>query len=112
MSLAVSAWFISFTVAMVYMFFFNTIGLIQTPPLLGAIALSTTALGVLAPILRDRGELNSDFGRYMVAAAAASEFGPMLAISGYPLKPGQLKVKPYINMSRLRWVAYSYRALR
>jgi Kef-type K+ transport system membrane component KefB len=81
LSLAVGGWFLSFIVAMVCMFFFSTIGLIETPPLLAAIALSTTALGVLAPILRDRGELDSDFGRYMVAAAAAGEFGPLLAIS-------------------------------
>ena len=81
LSLAVGGWFLSFFVAMICMFFFNVIGLIQTPPLLAAVALSTTALGVLAPILRDRGELNTDFGTYMVAAAAAGEFGPLVVIS-------------------------------
>lgn len=81
LSLAVGGWFLSLFVAMVCMFFFNVIGLIQTPPLLAAVALSTTALGVLAPILRDRGELNSAFGTYMVAAAAVGEFGPLMIIS-------------------------------
>ena len=81
LSLAVGGWFLSFFVAMICMFFFNVIGLIQTPPVLAAVALSTTALGVLAPILRDRGELNTDFGTYMVAAAAAGEFGPLVVIS-------------------------------
>lgn len=81
LSLAVGGWFLSFVLAMLCMFFFSVIGLIQTPPLLAAVALSTTALGVLAPILRDRGELNSDFGKYMVAAAAAGEFGPLVVIS-------------------------------
>lgn len=81
LSLAVGGWFLSLFVAMICMFFFNVIGLIQTPPILAAVALSTTALGVLAPILRDRGELNTDFGTYMVAAAAAGEFGPLLVIS-------------------------------
>jgi len=81
LSLAVGGWFLSLFVAMVCMYFFNVIGLIQTPPLLAAIALSTTALGVLAPILRDRGELDSAFGTYMVAAAAAGEFGPLMIIS-------------------------------
>ena len=81
LSLAVGGWFLSFFIAMICMFFFNVIGLIQTPPLLAAVALSTTALGVLAPILRDRGELNTDFGTYMVAAAAAGEFGPLVVIS-------------------------------
>jgi Kef-type K+ transport system membrane component KefB len=81
LSLAVGGWFLSFFVALVCMFFFSVIGLIQSPPLLAAVALSTTALGVLAPILRDRGELNTDFGIYMVAAAAAGEFGPLVVIS-------------------------------
>lgn len=81
LTLAVGGWFLSLFVAMICMFFFNTIGLIQTPPLLAAVALSTTALGVLAPILRDRRELNTDFGTYMVAAAAAGEFGPLIVIS-------------------------------
>jgi Kef-type K+ transport system membrane component KefB len=80
-ALAIGGWFLSLLVAMVCMFLFNTIGLIQTPPLLAAVALSTTALGVLAPILRDRGELDSAFGTYMVAAAAAGEFGPLMIIS-------------------------------
>jgi len=81
LSLAVGGWFLSLFVAMVCMFFFSVIGLIQTPPVLAAVALSTTALGVLAPILRDRGELNTAFGTYMVAAAAAGEFGPLVVIS-------------------------------
>lgn len=81
LSLAVGGWFLSFFLAMACMFFFNVVGLIQTPPLLAAVALSTTALGVLAPILRDRGELDSDFGTYMVAAAATGEFGPLVIIS-------------------------------
>lgn len=81
LSLAVGGWFLSLFVALVCMYFFSAIGLIQSPPLLAAIALSTTALGVLAPILRDRGELNTNFGTYMVAAAAVGEFGPLVVIS-------------------------------
>lgn len=81
LSFAISGWFLSFFVAIICMYFFSSIGLIQTPPLLAAIALSTTALGVLTPILRDRGELDSNFGTYMVAAAAAGEFGPLVVIS-------------------------------
>ena len=81
LTLAVGGWCLSLFVALICMFFFNAIGLIQTPPLLAAIALSTTALGVLAPILRDRGELDTKFGTYMVAAAAAGEFCPLVVIS-------------------------------
>lgn len=81
LSLAVGGWFLSFLLAMVCMYFFNTIGLIQSPVILAATAISTTALGVLAPILRDRGELNTAFGTYMVATAAVGEFGPLVIIS-------------------------------
>ena len=42
LSLAVGGWSLSFLLAMVCMFFFNAIGLIQTPSLLAATALSTT----------------------------------------------------------------------
>jgi Kef-type K+ transport system membrane component KefB len=81
LSLAVGSWSITFLLSIVCMFIFNVIGLIQTPPLLAAVALSTTALGVLAPILRDQGELNTDFGKYLVATAAVGEFGPLVIIS-------------------------------
>lgn len=46
-----------------------------------AVALTSTALGTLLPILRDRGELRSSFGRYFMGAGAMGEFGPILAIS-------------------------------
>lgn len=81
LSLAVGGWFISFLLAMLCMFFFNSIGLIETPVMLAAVALSTTAFGILAPILRDRGELNTDFGKYMLATAAVGEFVPLMFIS-------------------------------
>jgi Kef-type K+ transport system membrane component KefB len=81
LTLAIGGWFLSFFLALACMFFFHAIGLIQAPPLLAAVALSTTALGILSPILRDQGELDSNFGRYMVAAAAAGEFCPLIVIS-------------------------------
>ncbi|MDD5274783.1 MAG: cation:proton antiporter [Methylovulum sp.] len=81
LSLAVGGWFLSFFLAMVCMLVFNTLGLIQTPPLLASVALSTTALGVIAPILRDRGELDSNLGKYLLATAAVGEFAPLVVIS-------------------------------
>jgi len=80
-ALAVGGWFLSFVVAMVSMFIVHAIGLIKGPPILAAVALSTTALGVLAPILRDEGVLDSDFGKLVLSAAAMGEFGPLVVIS-------------------------------
>jgi Kef-type K+ transport system membrane component KefB len=46
-----------------------------------AIALTSTALGTLLPVLRDRGELNTRFGNFFMGAGAWGEFGPIIAIS-------------------------------
>lgn len=45
------------------------------------IALTSTALGTLMPVLRDAGELRTPFGRAVTAVGAVGEFGPLLAIS-------------------------------
>jgi Kef-type K+ transport system membrane component KefB len=45
------------------------------------IALMTTALGVLVPILRDSGAIETAFGRHVLAAGVMGELGPILAIS-------------------------------
>jgi Kef-type K+ transport system membrane component KefB len=46
-----------------------------------AIALTTTALGTLLPILREQQMLAGPFGRYIFAAGAVGELLPILAIS-------------------------------
>lgn len=45
------------------------------------IALCSTALGAIMPILRDAGELPTRFGGSAVALGAVGEFGPLIAIS-------------------------------
>ncbi|OAN40496.1 cation:proton antiporter [Microbacterium sp. H83] len=45
------------------------------------IALSSTALGTLMPVLRDARELDTPFGRAVTAIGAAGEFLPLIAIS-------------------------------
>lgn len=45
------------------------------------IALCSTALGTLMPMLRDAGELRTPFGLAVTAVGAIGEFGPLLAIS-------------------------------
>ncbi|MEJ1088632.1 cation:proton antiporter [Microbacterium sp. Mu-80] len=46
-----------------------------------AIALSSTALGTLLPVLRDAGELGTPFGRAITAVGTVGEFLPLIAIS-------------------------------
>ncbi|GAA2244763.1 cation:proton antiporter [Herbiconiux moechotypicola] len=45
------------------------------------IALTSTALGTIMPMLRDAGELSTPFGRAVTALGAVGEFGPLVAIS-------------------------------
>lgn len=45
------------------------------------IALASTALGTLIPILRDAGELRTPFGLSVSAIGTVGEFGPLVAIS-------------------------------
>src|SRR3954447_22249847 len=44
-------------------------------------AMATTAIGTLIPVLSDSGELHTRLGRYLLAAGAAGEFGPILLLT-------------------------------
>jgi Kef-type K+ transport system membrane component KefB len=44
-------------------------------------AMATTAIGTLIPILRDKGELQTRFGTYLLGAGAVGEFGPILLVT-------------------------------
>jgi Kef-type K+ transport system membrane component KefB len=50
-------------------------------PLLIAIILVATALGVVVPVLQDAGESSSDFGQLVMAGAMFAEFGSILLLS-------------------------------
>jgi Kef-type K+ transport system membrane component KefB len=49
--------------------------------LLIGLSLTTTAVGTLLPMLRDRDMLESPFGKFLVAAGTAGEFGPVVAVT-------------------------------
>jgi Kef-type K+ transport system membrane component KefB len=53
------------------------------------LALTTTALGTLLPILHDNNMLEGKFGRYVMAAGAAGELFPIVAISLFLTKRTQ-----------------------
>ena len=50
-------------------------------PVLVALALATTALGALVPILRDAGITERPLGLHAMATGAAGEFGPIVSLS-------------------------------
>jgi len=50
-------------------------------PLLVAIILSATGLGVILPILKDAGETSTPFGRVVIAGASIAEVAPIVLLS-------------------------------
>jgi Kef-type K+ transport system membrane component KefB len=80
LSLAVQGWVISAAIA-----FLAIAGLHVVPgvaaPLMTTIALTTTGLGTLLPVLRDGARLDTPFGRMALAAGTVGEVGPIVAVS-------------------------------
>ena len=85
LTLATLGWVVSLALALGAAYGLRALGL-DLPPLLTALALTTTAIGVLLPILRDAGELSRGFGMLTLAAGALGEFGPLLLLSLSPLE--------------------------
>jgi Kef-type K+ transport system membrane component KefB len=50
-------------------------------PMMVTLALCTTGLGVLIPVFRDGGQLETPFGRLFMAAGTFGEVGPIVAMS-------------------------------
>ena len=80
LNLAVAGWLCSILIALSITYGLQQVHLVSNP-LLVSVALSTTAIGTLLPILRDSGELDSGFGRYVLGAGAIGEFGPIILFS-------------------------------
>jgi Kef-type K+ transport system membrane component KefB len=71
---------LSFGLALCVSYGLKHAGLIQTPLFIG-IVLSATALGVVIPILKDSGEITTDFGQLVVAGASISDFCTVILLS-------------------------------
>jgi Kef-type K+ transport system membrane component KefB len=80
LSLAVISWCLSLLVAIVVVTLLYGTSLVRAPVMV-AIALTTTATGMLVPILRDGKELDTKFGIYLMGAAMIGEFGPIIVIA-------------------------------
>ena len=78
--LALIGWLVSAALALIVTGVLEVAGIVDD--YLGvAICLTSTALGTLLPVLRDKGLLKTPFGTYFMGAGAIGEFGPVLAIS-------------------------------
>ncbi len=74
------AFIVSFGIALLVALGLKATGLIETP-LLIAIILCATSLGVLIPVLKDSGEISSTFGQLIVAAGTIADFGAVILLS-------------------------------
>ena len=74
------AYAVSFLLALAVGFGFHAADLVRSP-LLVAILLSATGLGVILPILKDAGETATPFGRVVVAGASIAEVVPIVLLS-------------------------------
>jgi Kef-type K+ transport system membrane component KefB len=74
------AFAVSFAIAVLVALILKATGLIETP-LLIAIILCATSLGVLIPVLKDAGEISSTFGQLIVAAGTIADFGAVILLS-------------------------------
>jgi Kef-type K+ transport system membrane component KefB len=71
---------LSFGIAVLVGFALSSAGLVETP-LLIAIILCSTSLGVIVPLLKDSGEISTSFGQLIVAAASIADFGAIILLT-------------------------------
>jgi Kef-type K+ transport system membrane component KefB len=71
---------VSFGIAIVVALVLKATSLIETP-LLVAIILCATSLGVLVPVLKDAGQISSTLGQLIIAAGTIADFGAVILLS-------------------------------
>src|SRR5215208_4974936 len=71
---------VSFTIAVAVALLFKAAGLVDTP-LLVAIAMASTSLGVLIPVLKDTGANDSSLGQLVIASGSIADFGAIILLS-------------------------------
>jgi Kef-type K+ transport system membrane component KefB len=71
---------VSFGIAVVVGLGLSAAGLVETP-LLVAIILCATSLGVIVPVLKDSGEISTPFGQLIVSAASIADFGAIILLT-------------------------------
>jgi Kef-type K+ transport system membrane component KefB len=80
LELAATGWGISLVIGMATAFALVSAGLARDTVVVG-LALTTTALGTLVPILNDAGVMPTRFGSYISAIGTVGEFGPIVAVA-------------------------------
>jgi Kef-type K+ transport system membrane component KefB len=80
LTLALGGWALSLLLGLAAVGLLHVVPNVNAPVMV-TIALCTTSLGVLIPVFRDSGRLDSAFGRMVMAAGTLGELGPIVAMS-------------------------------
>jgi Kef-type K+ transport system membrane component KefB len=80
LSLGVRGWAVSLLVGIIVVGLLHVIPTVHAP-LMVTLALCTTGVGVLIPVFRDSDQLETPFGRLILAAGTLGEVGPIVAMS-------------------------------
>jgi Kef-type K+ transport system membrane component KefB len=80
LALASIGFTLSFAIALAASVGLHAVGQVETP-LLVAIILTATSLGVVVPVLKDAGHTASPLGQLVIAAASIADFGAVILLS-------------------------------
>jgi Kef-type K+ transport system membrane component KefB len=80
LSLAAGGWIVSALMGITIVGLLHLIPQVDAP-LMVTLALCTSGLGVLVPVFRDSGQLETAFGRLVMAAGTLGEVGPIIGMS-------------------------------
>lgn len=80
LALAARGWILSLLLGFAAVGILHVVPLVHAP-LMVALALATTSLGVLLPVFRDGGQLETRFGSLFLAVGTVGEVGPVVAMS-------------------------------
>jgi Kef-type K+ transport system membrane component KefB len=80
LKLTAIAFAVSFAIAIVLGLGLHAGGFVKSP-LFVAIVLVATSLGVIVPVLKDSGNISSEFGQLVIAAASIADFGAIILLS-------------------------------
>jgi Kef-type K+ transport system membrane component KefB len=80
LELALVGFAVSFGLALVAGFALEAAGQVESPMFV-AIVLVATSLGIVIPVLKDSGNVSTDLGQLVIAAASIADFGAVILLS-------------------------------
>lgn len=80
LGLAILIFLGSLSLSFIFSLLLVLVGVVESPWVM-ALILSTTSVGIVVPLLKERGSLNSNFGQVLILAAVVADFATMFLIT-------------------------------